>query len=373
MPPSSITRSQFVRSPPEHCTATRIIIVYTCLEVRTCGVQESFLRRGELRTVAPLPRVPRVAGLDEPLARPKRPVATQTGQHERQRGQTPPSSHPLLGPAPARLVRARLPAIRVVRTMVEEAFNAAQTRGVVDDSVRGTQAMVVAEPRRRQRSGLLANLAPTPAALRTHDRGPSRTLESRRHVLTERGDLRLFRHHRVMVVVVVSGRGRYGWCEADRSRRRLLQLLPRTRRRRPERRLDILVGEAVLLGSRDGERNRLRGPQRSQGRGQGRRDAHNRRPRSVRARHRWASMVSHVAVRRSAAEPGSTFRHRRQLQQKIHTVNSMQYCKRQQSDTTSSPEDHRLVGKIYSPYFQNYKCYRNFFLTKSLITEVLFI
>lgn len=114
------------------------------------------------------PGVSRVGRLHAALAAAQGPVTEQTRQRGRQRAQTTPPGQPPVRPAAAGVVGARGARVRV-RTVVVERLDAAQTRCVVDDGVRGAQALVIAHPALGQRSRTPAGFAPTAPALRADD------------------------------------------------------------------------------------------------------------------------------------------------------------------------------------------------------------
>lgn len=100
-----------------------------------------------------------VTDLDGSLAAPQRPVAPQTRQDTRQRGQTAPTGSPLVRAATAGVVRARHIAI-TLRIVVEQRLDTAQTGCVVDDRVGTEEASLAAYPTGGQGPGQLAGLAP---------------------------------------------------------------------------------------------------------------------------------------------------------------------------------------------------------------------
>lgn len=133
------------------------------------GVEQSLFGSGLVRTAATArPGVSRVGRLDAALAGTQGPVAEQTGQGSGERGQTTPAGEPPVRATAAGVVGTRGASVRV-RTVVVEGLDAAQARRVVDDSVRGAQALVIAHPARGQGPRTPARFAPAPAALRADD------------------------------------------------------------------------------------------------------------------------------------------------------------------------------------------------------------
>lgn len=135
------------------------VVVTRALKVRA-RVEESFLRGGLGRpTPTALSGMAGVTDLDGPFAAPQRPVAPQTRQDTRQRGQTAPTGSPLVRAATAGVVRARHIPI-TLRIVVEQGLDTAQTGRVVDDRVRTEEAGLAAHPTRGQGSGQLAGFTP---------------------------------------------------------------------------------------------------------------------------------------------------------------------------------------------------------------------
>ena len=116
-----------------------------------------------------------VAHLDAPNATCERPVAPEAGQEEAERGQTRPSRR---RPRPGTRARAvgtggvagvgRV-VLGVAGAVVEERLDATQAGDVVDASVGGTQALVVAHPGRRKGAGRPAGQTAAALAFRTDD------------------------------------------------------------------------------------------------------------------------------------------------------------------------------------------------------------
>lgn len=110
-------------------------------------VQQPLLRVGGVlgAAPAPLPGMPRVAHFHYPFAALEGEVARQTRQRYGEGCQQRPPGAPLVGPAPAGVVRTRLPPIRL-RTVVEQSLNTTKTRRVVYYGVCGAQTPVLAYP-----------------------------------------------------------------------------------------------------------------------------------------------------------------------------------------------------------------------------------
>lgn len=139
----------------------RLIVLTRALRSKVrARVEESFLR-GSLR--GPTPAAPsgmaRVAGLDGPSAPQHGPVAPQARQDAGERRQAAPAGGPLVGGAAAGVVRAGHVAV-VVRIVVEEGFDAAQTRRVIHDGIRAEVAGFPANPALGECPGNLAVVAP---------------------------------------------------------------------------------------------------------------------------------------------------------------------------------------------------------------------
>lgn len=199
------------------------------------GVQQTFLgRRLRRPTATALPRVSRVTRLNCPLAPLQRPVTPQARQQAGKHAEAGPARVPPFRSATARIVRTRFTTIPF-RTVVEQALDAAQAGGVVDDGVRRQQAVVAADPPLRQRPRLLAGVAPAPLAFRAQDGRPRRALGG---VLAEGRRRRLLGDRR-------RGRRQQGQPGRPLHPRRLRG---RRRRWRPsERGLDVLIGGAFRL------------------------------------------------------------------------------------------------------------------------------
>lgn len=115
-----------------------------------------------------------VAFCTDGRAAPHGPVAPEAGQGERQGPQQAPPGRPLVRQTGAGIFGAGYRVafalhLVVLRAVVVQGFNAAQTRGVVDDGLRTAQTAVVAEPPRGQLPGPLALLAAALLTLRTGD------------------------------------------------------------------------------------------------------------------------------------------------------------------------------------------------------------
>lgn len=152
---------------------------------------------------APLSGVTSVAQLAEGDAALEGPVAQQARHDEGEGGQTSPPRGSSVAGARARLVRAaarRLPvdAARAtpVDAVIEQSLDAAEAGRVVEDRVRGAEALVVAQPLAGQRGRLAARLAPASTTEIAHDGETSRVVGPRREIvrwfLGERN--RLLRH-----------------------------------------------------------------------------------------------------------------------------------------------------------------------------------
>lgn len=131
----------------------------------------------------------RVTCLHHSFAAPEGPVQPETGQDAGECRETAPPCGPPVRTAAARVVRVTFAAAVRVAAVIKQSFDTAQTRGIVDDTVRGDEARIVANPRVRQRPRLLARFTTAPAALRTQDGGPGGTF-GRERFLAERGGRR---------------------------------------------------------------------------------------------------------------------------------------------------------------------------------------
>lgn len=95
-------------------------------------------------------------------------------------------------PARAGFVRARRRSVVVIQfvvltTVIEKAFDAAQTRGIVETRLRRTDARIVTQPPRGQPPRLPARLTAAPSTLGAND-GPSETVARARPWHTGRAD-----------------------------------------------------------------------------------------------------------------------------------------------------------------------------------------
>ena len=165
---------------------------------------------------APLGGVSSVTELAQRYAALERPIAQQTGHDEREGAETGPPGRPFVAGARAGLISATTHPFAVdparaapVHAVIEQSFHTAQTGSVIEDSVRGAEALVVAQPFAGQRRWFPAGFAAATAAEIAHYRETGRVVspggEAVRGFLSERDGL--FRHGVRRRCVHGAGRG----------------------------------------------------------------------------------------------------------------------------------------------------------------------
>ena len=187
-------------------TETRRVACFLLLEFRRDRIEQPLLRIPRVPDIAgdrmmPVPGVsdrvrvasaalggvPRVTHLAQRDASLERPIAQQARHDKGERAEAGPPGGPPVARAGARLVRAatgRLAdssaaaaaaaAAVPVHAMIKQSFHAAQARSVIENSLGGAEALVVAQPLAGQRGRLPARLATTSTAEIAHYRQTGR-------------------------------------------------------------------------------------------------------------------------------------------------------------------------------------------------------